>query len=351
MSRIWQQVKDDARVFVLAEIGVNHNGDMELARQLIDAAVDAGADGVKFQAFKAVEAKIPTAPLAEYQKRSEFDSALEMSRSFELSAGQMRDLSEYCRDKGVPYILTVFDVPTIADVEPLDLPFYKVGSGEVVNLPLLKELASTGKPIVLSTGMSYLDEVDRAVRTIEECGNSQLVLLHCVSNYPASPGEANLRCMETLRRAFGYPVGYSDHTLGTHVTAAAVACGACFIEKHITVDKELPGPDHAASATPEEFRAMVDQIRDVELALGTGRKRPVPAEEEMRVVARKGLVSIGAINAGDRFNRGNTGVKKPCSGIPAEHLELVLGRVAQADIAKDSLITWDAILGERPDES
>ncbi len=347
MNEVWNRVVGAGPVFILAEIGVNHNGDMDLARQLIDAAVDAGADGVKFQAFKAVEAKIPTAPLAEYQKRSAFDSALEMSRSFELSVEQMRDLSAYCRDKGVPYILTIFDVPTIADVEALDLPFYKVGSGEVANLPLLGELASTGKPIVLSTGMSYLDEVDKAVRAIEGCDNKNIVLLHCVSNYPALPQEANLRSMETLRQAFGYLVGYSDHTLGSHVAVAAVALGARFIEKHITIDKELPGPDHAASATPEEFRAMVEQIRDVERAMGTGRKQPVEAEEEMRIVARKGLVTVGDIRVGERFDRSNTGVKKPCSGIPAEFLGLVLGRTAKSDIARDSLITWDAVMGKK----
>ena len=348
---LWQLVVDPNRVFILAEIGVNHNGDMELAKQLIDAALEARADGVKFQAYSGKAGKLPTAPFAQYQKRSGFKDSMTMTRTYELSAKQMADLQAYCESTGIPFLLSVFDEPSLNNVRPLDLPFYKVGSGELVNLPFLRLIASEGKPLVVSTGMAYLSEVDKAIRAIEGTGNRDIVLLHCVSNYPTSPEDANLRAMHTLRTAFGYPVGFSDHTLGAHVAVAAVALGACFIEKHFTLDKSLPGPDHAASNTPDEFRQLVQQIREVELALGTGRKEPRPSEEEMRVVARKGLVTTADIQVGELFDRTNLGIKKPGQGIPPEYFDLVLGRTAKVSLPRDTVVTWEAVLGPKGEES
>lgn len=344
---LWELAVESTHTFLLAEIGVNHNGDTNLAKRLIDAAFEAGADGVKFQAFTANAAKIPTAPVAEYQRKAGYEDALAMTRSYELSPDQMAELKSYCESIGIPFLTSVFDEPSLKNVKPLNLPFYKIGSGELVNLPFLRLIAGEGKPLIVSTGMAYLSEVEEAIQAIEEMGNNDILILQCVSNYPTSPVDVNLRAMLTLQRAFGYPVGFSDHTIGTHVAIAAVALGACFIEKHFTLDKGLPGPDHAASSTPDEFEALVKQVRDIEKALGTGRKAPCISEEEMRIVSRKGLVTTSEIGAGETFTSNNLGIKKPGNGLSPKYFDLVVGRKSKVNLPKDTVVTWDAVLGPR----
>jgi len=275
--------------FIIAEAGVNHNGDIGLAKQLIDAAVDAGADAVKFQTFKAENVVLKTAPKARYQKETTdaAESQYEMLRKLELTAQDFVELKNYCDRGNILFMSTPHDQESINTLDELGVEVFKVGSGDITNIPYLKHMARKGKPIILSTGMSYLSEVDEAVRIIQDAGNEQLILLHCVSNYPADPSDVNLHAMETMRKAFAVPIGYSDHTLGIEIPIAAVAMGACVIEKHFTLDRQLPGPDHRASLEPPELKAMVDGIRKVEQALGDGRKMPASSEEDTRRVARR----------------------------------------------------------------
>jgi N,N'-diacetyllegionaminate synthase len=245
--------------FVIAEAGVNHNGDLDTALQLVDAAAAAGADAVKFQTFKADRMISVAAPKAEYQMQTTdaSESQLDMVRTLELSPQAHRDLSAYSRERGLLFMSTPFDEESVDLLEELEVPVFKIGSGEITNLPFLEYIARKQRPIILSTGMSYLGEVDEAVKELRNAGCRQLLLLHCVSNYPAAPADANLRAMETMRMAFQVPVGYSDHTPGIEVSLAAVALGACAIEKHFTVDKNLPGPDHRASLEPSELAALI----------------------------------------------------------------------------------------------
>jgi N-acetylneuraminate synthase/N,N'-diacetyllegionaminate synthase len=311
---------------------------------MIDAARETGADGVKFQAYKAEMEKIGVAPFAEYQKASGFSQSIDMSRHYELSMEQMLELKAYAEKRGMPFVVSISGEPTLVEARVLDLPFIKIPSAEVNNLPFLAHLAAEGKPMVLATGMSYMAEVDAAIQAIEGAGNRDLILLHCVTSYPTIAEDVNLRAMQTLKAAYGYPVGFSDHTQGPQISVAAVAMGACFIEKHFTLDKDLPGPDHAASSTPDEFALMIAQIRDIEKALGDGRKEPRPVETEMRRVSRKGLVTTADIAAGELLTLANIDIKKPYDGIGPEHYDLVLGRPARVAIAKDSVLNWEHLM-------
>lgn len=333
-------------VFFIAEAGVNHNGKLNQALRLIDAAVAAGADAVKFQTFRVDKLLTRTAPKASYQARTtdKGETQHEMLSRLQLSEEDHAKLFAHCRDSGILFLSTPFEEESADYLTNLGVSALKIPSGEVTNIPFLEHIAGKGLPIILSTGMSTLAEVDTAVTAIREAGNEALVLLHCLSSYPANPAEANLRAMETMRRAFGVPVGYSDHTLGKAVAIAAVALGATVIEKHFTLDRALPGPDHSASLEPDELRQLVADIRSVQAALGDGHKRQQPSERNTAAVARKSIVAARSIAAGERIVCDALTVKRPGTGWPAALLAQVIGRTAARAIAADHVIGPDDLL-------
>jgi N-acetylneuraminate synthase len=332
-------------VFVIAEAGVNHNGDLKLARALIDVAVEAGADAVKFQTFQADRLVIPEAPKAEYQLRTTGDSEsqFEMLRRLELSADAQCELQSYCHERGIVFLSTPFDDVAVDLLDKLGVPAFKISSGDLTNSPLLEYVASKGKPVILSTGMSELSELIEAVSVLNTAGCENPVLLHCVSNYPAEPAEVNLRAMQTMRSAFDVPVGFSDHTEGIDVALAAVALGACVIEKHFTLDRTLPGPDHRASLEPAELRELVRSIRRVEAALGSGRKIPTASELETAKVARRSLVAARDIPAGATLQRDMVVMRRPGTGMSPAMLATLLGRRVIRNIATGTLLDADML--------
>jgi N-acetylneuraminate synthase len=331
--------------FIIAEAGVNHGGSLELARQLVDVAVHAGASAVKFQTFRAEKVASPQAAKARYQRQATDagESQLTMLKRLELSPDAFRELYARCRDHGIVFLSTPFDDESADFLDGLGVAAFKIPSGEVTNTPFLAHVARKGKPLILSTGMAQLAEVDVAVRTIGATGNRDLVLLHCVSDYPADPAESNLRAMATMAAAFGVPVGYSDHTPGLEVALAAVALGACAIEKHLTLDRALPGPDHRASLEPGELRCLVQGIRRVESALGHGRKEPAPSESDLAAVARRSLIAELDIVAGTRLTERHIAIKRPGWGLPPTMLPTVLGRTARTDIPAGTVLTWEML--------
>jgi N-acetylneuraminate synthase len=331
--------------FIIAEAGVNHDGSLKRARQLIDVAVRAGADAVKFQTFKAELLTTLEAPKADYQLRTTDpgESQYEMLQRLELTPKMHRELKAYCDSKGILFMSSPFDEGGADFLAKLGVPAFKIPSGEITNLPLLAHVAGKGKPMIVSTGMAKLSEVEAAVCTVKQAGNQELVLLHCVSNYPADPADVNLRAMHTLAAAFNVPVGYSDHTLGIQVPLAAVALGACVIEKHFTLDRSLPGPDHGTSLEPEEMVEMVEGIRIVEAALGHGRKEPAASEANTASVARKSLVAARDIPAGATLTRKDIAVKRPGTGLSPAMLAYLLGQTLIADLPEGSLFTMDIL--------
>ena len=329
--------------FIIAEAGVNHNGSREIAMKMVDAAKAAGADAVKFQTFDAERTVTPDAPLAAYQRQAvdSDESQFQMLKRLELSPETHRELQAYCRERDLLFLSTPFDEESADFLEVLGIPAFKIPSGEITNLPFLEHVACKGRPMIVSTGMSSLEDVVTAVRTVEEADNDKLILLHCVSNYPADPSETNLRAMQTLREAFNVPVGYSDHTMGITVALAAVALGACVIEKHFTLDRNLPGPDHRASLQPDELTDLVRGIRMVEASLGHGRKEPTASEAGTAAVARKSLVAARDIAAGSRLTEQDITVKRPGTGLPPSMLNHLVGRLAVKDIRADTLLTLE----------
>jgi len=331
--------------FIIAEAGVNHNGSLEMARQLVDAAARAGADAVKFQTFKAEKVVSPQAPKAAYQLQTTGarESQLDMVKRLELPFDAFRELYVYCQDKRIRFMSTPFDEESVDFLAELNVAVFKIPSGEITNLPFLAHVARKGKPMIVSTGMSYLGEVEAAVRTIEETGNHDFVLLHCVSNYPADPVDANLRAMQTMATAFSVPVGYSDHTPGIEVALAAVALGACVIEKHFTLDRNLPGPDHRASLEPDELVALVRDIRTVEAALGHGRKEPAASEANTAAVARRSLVAARDIPAGAVLTKELIAIKRPGTGLPPAMRDTLIGRRVRVDVTAGALYSLEML--------
>lgn len=331
--------------FIIAEAGVNHNGSTELAIELIDAAADAGADAVKFQTFNAQKLASANAPQADYQRLAakKIETQLQMLQRLELSAEAHRTLIEHCQKRDIVFLSTPFEEESATFLDTLDVPAFKIPSGEITNLPFLAHVARTGRPMIVSTGMCNLGEVEEAVGTIEATGHRQMVLLHCVSNYPANPADVNLRAMLTLQAAFNLPVGYSDHTLGTAVGTASVAMGACVLEKHFTLDCNLPGPDHQASIEPAELKYLVQAIRVVESAMGDGRKTPVSNESNTSAVARKSLVAANNIAAGDEITEALLAIKRPGNGLPPKMKSFVVARRARVDIAAGELLRLEDI--------
>jgi N,N'-diacetyllegionaminate synthase len=331
--------------FIIAEAGVNHNGSLKLACELIDVAVEAGADAVKFQTFKPEKVCSPLAPKATYQLQTTDaeESQLEMGKKLELPFEAFRELQSHCKSKGMLFLSTPFDYESADFLAELQMPAFKIPSGEITNLPFLEHVARKGRPLILSTGMSTLDEVRKAVETIRATGNQQLVLLQCVSNYPAQSSSVNLRAMHTLAEAFGVPVGYSDHTRGIEVAIAAVALGACVVEKHFTTNRDLSGPDHRASLEPDELASMVRSIRNVETALGDGNKRPALEEANTAAVARRSLVAARYIAAGTVLTEDLVAILRPGTGLPPAMRPQLVGRRTRHDIDAGTLLTLDMV--------
>lgn len=327
--------------FIIAEAGVNHNGSVDLAFELADAAARAGADAVKFQTFIAESVIAADAPKAEYQKATTppDESQLEMVKRLELSFSEFATIKAHCDEVGIIFLSTPFDFQSVDLLSRLEVPAFKISSGDLTNHLLIEYVARQHKPVILSTGMSNLSEVEEAAGVIRNTGNEQLVLLHCVTNYPAEPGDINLRAMHTMAEAFRVPVGYSDHTTGIEISLAAVALGACIIEKHFTLDRNLPGPDHRASMEPSELRALIQGIRRVEAALGDGRKVPTDSELDTARVARRSLVAAENICAGTRILREMISAKRPGTGLSPAKVSLIVGRTALVDITAGSMLT------------
>jgi N,N'-diacetyllegionaminate synthase len=340
-----RRIGPGAPVFIAAEAGVNHNGDPALARRLVDAAAECGADAVKFQTFRVDALVSRSAPKAGYQVETTGagESQRDMLAGLELSLEVLAELKDRATRHGLIFFSAPFDEESADVLDALAVALFKVPSGEITNLPLLRHVAAKGRPIILSTGMADLEEVGQAVAAIRAAGDPPLAVLHCLSAYPAPVGEVNLRAMDSLASRFGCPVGFSDHTLGIEIAVAAAARGAAIIEKHLTLDKTLPGPDHRASLDPAEFGAMVRAIRAVESALGDGVKRPMPSEADTRRVARKSLVAARALKAGERLAAGDLASKRPGTGISPAELPRVLGLPLARDIAADEVIPWEAL--------
>lgn len=331
--------------FIIAEAGVNHNGSLESAFELAAAANEAGADAVKFQTFVASELATPEAPKASYQSRhtGSGESQLEMLARLELSFADFTRIKQHCDRLGILFLSTAFDTPSLKFLADLGVPSFKIPSGEVTNLPYLQQIGRYRRPVLLSTGMCNLGEVEQAIEVLYREGTTDIVLLHCVSNYPAAPEEANLRAMQTLAGAFGLPVGYSDHTLGSEVCLAAVALGATVIEKHFTLDCNLPGPDHKASLEPAELASLVRAVRKVEASLGSGRKRPTASEADTAAVARKSLVCATDLPAGTVIIPEMIAVRRPGTGLPPSMYSFVLGRTLRHALRSGQLITLDSL--------
>ena len=333
-------------VFIIAEAGVNHNGDLKRALELVYAAAEAGADAVKFQTFSAERLVTHLSPKAQYQCETTDprESQYDMLKKLELSPEAHRELKLRAEKHEMVFLSTPFDSESADMLEKLDVPAFKIGSGELTDLPLLEHIAKKMKPMILSTGMSWPGEVEQAVRTIKKAGQEQIALLHCVSAYPAPEAEANLRAVQFLQKEFNVPVGYSDHTEGIHVAVLAVDCGACIVEKHLTLDRNLPGPDHRMSLEPKEFATMVRDIRDPDAfksvlrdigdpkrIKGDGDKKPMPSEESNRRIARKSVVALVDIKAGRPLTREMLGVRRPGIGIQPVDLESLIGRTRPMD--------------------
>ena len=330
------------KTLIIAEAGVNHNGSLDLAKKLIASAAIAGADLVKFQTFNTGKSISIAAPKADYQKKNTrvSESQYEMVQKLELSRADHEVLIEECGRHGIGFFSTAFDAESFDMLVEMGLDQVKIPSGELTNLPLLRHMTRLGMPVILSTGMATLGEIEAAIEVITQAGTARklITVLHCTTEYPAPMVDVNLRAMVNMKSALGVEVGYSDHTPGIEIPVAAVALGACVIEKHFTLDRTLPGPDHQASLEPQELKAMIDAIRNVEVALGDGIKRPTPGEIKNKPIARKSLVAIKAIRAGDFFSAENIGAKRPGTGISPMRWDEVIGRPALRNFSIDELI-------------
>ncbi len=338
-------IGDGQPCYIVAEAGVNHNGSLDRARRMIHVARSCGADAIKFQSFHADDLATTTARLARYQRRTgvRSDRQVEMLRKLALAEEEQEKLFRLCRRESIEFLSTPFDDRSAAFLHDLGVPAFKVGSGDLTNLPFLRLIAAFRKPMIISTGMARWDEVTRAVRTVRAAGNNQLVVLQCTTAYPEPIRDANLRVIPEYRRRLKALAGFSDHTTGMTAGIASVAVGACLIEKHFTLSRKLRGPDHLASLEPRELATFVLQVRESEAALGDGRKRPMSSERENIDVARKSVVARADIPAGTRITATALTCKRPGSGIPPEHLERLVGRVARVDIPANSLISWKQV--------
>jgi len=328
------------RVLIIAEAGVNHNGDINVAKELVLAAKECGADIVKFQTADLSSLVSKYAMMADYQKRNigRETNQRDMLEKLMLSYDEFMELYSFCNKAGIQFLSTPFDIKSIKFLKDLGCSFWKVPSGEVTNLPYLVEIAKTHKPVILSTGMCTMDEIEEAVKILEQYGSSSITLLHCTTEYPAPFGHVNLKAMLSLYNRFLKPVGYSDHTEGIEIPVAAVAMGAVVIEKHFTLDRKMEGPDHKASLEPAGLKEMVKAIRNVEAALGNGIKQPLPEELKNRVAARKSIVASRDICKGEVFDVDNITTKRPGNGISPMEWFNILGKTAKKDFKEDELV-------------
>ncbi|MCM1251865.1 MAG: N-acetylneuraminate synthase [Clostridium sp.] len=328
------------KVFVIAEAGVNHNGDIDIAKKLVDEAASAGADAVKFQTFKAENLVCRNAAKAAYQMETTDmkESQLEMLKRLELTPDMHEQLMKYCLQKKITFLSTPFDIDSLHYLMECGLDMIKIPSGEITNYPFLREAGKTGKKIILSSGMSNLNEVKAAVKVLTDNGSGEITVLHCNTEYPTPYKDVNLNAMLTLKNELGVKVGYSDHTLGIEIPIAAAALGATVIEKHFTLDKNMDGPDHKASLEPNELHVMVKAVRNIELALGSGEKKPSESEQRNMDIARKSIVARCDIKAGETFTENNLTTKRPGSGISPMQWNEVMNRKAKRDFKMDELI-------------
>lgn len=326
--------------FIIAEIGVNHNGSVELAKNMIKSASECGVDAVKFQTFQSEELVTKTAEKAEYQQKNTSDkSQFEMLKKLELSFEDFKELKEYALKHDVLFLSSPFDKKSVDILEELDVPAYKLGSGELTNFDLIDYLQKTGKPIIFSTGMATLDEIKDTYGFIHD--KNKIIFLHCITGYPTSFEEANLNFIKTLKSELDVPIGFSDHSPGIELPIAAVALGACVIEKHFTIDKNLKGPDHKASLNPIEFKAMVDAIRNVEVAMGDGIRKFSENELEIKKIARKSIVLNEKLSKGTIIKREMLSIKRPGTGITPKYIEELVGRKLNQDLDYDTVLQWD----------
>ena len=329
-------------VFIIAEAGINHNGSLKKALKLVDAALGSGADAIKFQTFKSESVISKNAPKAEYQKQNlkTNETQLEMAKRLELDDNSFKIIKDYCEKNKIEFFSTAFDKNSLKMLMGLGQRIIKVPSGEITNLPFLEKIGSYNKKLIMSTGMCQLTEVEEALNILINSGTSKekITILHCNTEYPTPPSDVNLKAMITIQNKFDIAVGYSDHTLGIEIPIAAVALGASIIEKHLTLDKKLPGPDHTASLEPKEFKAMVDAIRLTEISLGDGIKQPSKSEIKNISIARRSIVAKKDIKSGEKFTESNLSVKRPGSGISPMEWKKMIGQKAKHNFKPDDLI-------------
>ncbi|MGE5328827.1 MAG: N-acetylneuraminate synthase [Deltaproteobacteria bacterium] len=333
------------KVFIIAEAGINHNSDLEIAKRLVDMAIECGADAIKFQTFKAYESTGIFADMAQYQKENfqKEKSQYEMLKELELSFNCFEEIQKYCKQKGITFISTPDGTESLDFLVSIDVPLIKIGSTEVTNFEFLKEIARKGKPIILSTGMSTIGEVEEALNAIYSTGNTQVQLMHCTTDYPTPLQDVNLKAMITLKEAFKVPVGLSDHTIGYEAAIAAVALGAEIIEKHITLDKCMKGPDHKASMPPSEFKQYVQAVRNTEKLLGDGIKRPTEREIIIMKDVRRSIVAASDLNEGTILSKEMLKYKRPADGIEPKFVYILEGKRLKRNLLKDESIKWSDI--------
>jgi|TARA_Y100000294_G_scaffold175136_1_gene194600 sialic acid synthase SpsE len=341
-------IGDGRRCYILAEAGCNHNGSLEIARKLIDMAAQSKADGIKFQTYHAENMYSRKTPMMEHFRKRlaapENATMFDLIKMTELPWELHEPIVEYCRKKDVPFLSTPFDEDAVDFLEQFEVPAYKIAAFEMTHFPLIRKVVETQKPIILSTGMSSLGDIERVLSIFHKAGNDRVILLHCVSNYPSKPGDANLRVIPMLKQAFGYPVGLSDHTPGIEVSKIAIALGANLIEKHITIDQRLPGPDHYFSLTPLELNELVTASENIETMLGTPQKKCTESELEMKHIGRRSLVAACDIQKGVTITREMLAVKRPGFGLDPGLIDILIGKMAVKNIEEDEPILWDMFI-------
>jgi len=333
-------------IFIIAEIGVNHNGDIDIAKKLIDVAFEADADAVKFQTFFTEDHISREAPVAEYQnKSSSIKTQFELVKKLELKKDDFLNLKKYAEGLGLIFLSTPFDFKSVDLLMDLDISSFKIGSGDLTNKPLLEKIAQTGKPVILSTGMANLSEIKEAVGWLVSNGCKTYSLMQCTSSYPTEIKDCNLMAIKSLQKQFDVPIGYSDHTINSISSILSVGLGVKFIEKHITLDHTMNGPDHSMSMEPDEFKQFVQNIKNAQDALGDDIKETLPCEENVKKLARKSIVALTNISQGTLLDYHNIGIKRPGTGIPPKIIENIIGKKAAHDISEDSLLTWNDFEG------
>lgn len=337
-----KRIDNYGRVFIIAEAGVNHNNDIKVAKKLVDAALESGADAVKFQTFKSEKLVTKKAVMADYQKTNigKEESQYEMLKKLELSYEGFKELKAYCDNKGITFLSTPFDFESADFLNDIGVSAFKISSADLTNIPLLERIAHFKKPIILSSGMATMGEIEEALNSIKSIRNEEIAVLHCTSNYPASKEKTNLKVISTLREAFGVISGYSDHTEGTLIPSAAAVLGSAIIEKHFTLDKNMEGPDHKASLEPHELKKMVDEIRIIENALGNGIKACSEEELNTKKVARKSIVAARTIAAGEIITFEDLDFKRPENGLKPSEYKKIVGRKARVDIEEEEVIDY-----------